>query len=274
MQTPTPDDVARAQAAWQGYDVSVAEAYQRYAVPAVFGPRAEDLVSLAELRHGERVLDVACGTGSVTRLAAVHVGTNGRVVGLDISPGMLEVARALPLPAGAAITWREGSAEVLPFGEATFDVVLCQHGLPYIADRTRALAEMRRVLVPEGRLAVAVWQGIDQNPVDAVLAEALVRFGARGQATRQVVGHALGDAEALRALVAGAGYRDVTIRSVSKVQRFPAIDLFLQRRFVAPELDAATAARMHEEVRAALEPYAEGEGLVFPMAANLLMALV
>ncbi len=142
-----------------------------------------------------------------------------------------------------------------------------------MADRSRALAEMRRVLVPKGRLAVAVWQGHDQNPLDAILAEALVRFGAHGQASRQVVGLSLGDAEVLRRLVASAGLRDVTIRSVTELHWYPSAELFLQRRLVAPELDAATVARMHAEVRDALRPYAEGEGLVFPMAAHLLTAV-
>ena len=273
MSTPSPDDVARAQATWQGRDASSAEAYERYAVPAVFGPWAHDLVALAALRPGERVLDVACGTGVVTRLAAEQVGASGQVVGLDFSPGMLQVARSVSPPAGAAITWQEGSAEALPFAENSFDVVTCQHGLPFMADRSRALAEMRRVLVPDGHLAIAVWQGHNQNPVDAVLTEALVRFGAQGQAARQVVGHALGDAEALQELVIGAGFRDVTIRSLTKLHQYPSAELFLQRRLVAPELDAATVARMHAEVRDALRPYAEDEGLLFPMAAHLLTAV-
>jgi ubiquinone/menaquinone biosynthesis C-methylase UbiE len=272
MSTPIPEDVARAQATWQGRDATSAEAYERHAVPAVFGPWARDLVALAALRRGEQVLDVACGTGVVTRLAAEHVDASGRVVGLDISPGMLEVAHSVPPPAGAAITGQEGSAEALPFAEGSFDVVLCQHGLPFVADRSRALAEMRRVLVPDGRLVMAVWQDHDQNPVDAILAEALVRFGVRGQAARQLVGHALGDAEALCTLVAGVGFGDVTVRSITKMHRYPSAELFLQRRLIAPELDAETVARMHAEVRDALRPYAEGEGLVFPMAAHLLTA--
>ncbi len=274
MSASIPEDVARAQATRQRRDASSAEAYERYAAPAVFGPWARELVDVAALRPGERVLDVACGTGVVTRLVAEHVDACGRVVGLDISPGMLEVARSVPPPAGAAITWQEGSAEALPFAEGSFDVVLCQHGLPFMADRSRALAEMRRVLVPKGRLAVAVWQGHDQNPVDAILAGALVRFGAHGQASRQLVGHALGDAEALRTLVARAGLLYVTIRSVTKLHRYPSTELFLQRRLAAPELDAATVAQMHAEVRDALRPSAEREGLVFPMAAHLLTAQV
>lgn len=272
MPLPTPEDVSRAQTIWQERDAAAAEAYQRYAVPALFGPWAHDLVALAKLGSGARVLDVACGTGAVTRLAAAEVGAAGWVAGLDISPGMLDVARSVPAPGGAAIAWREGSAEAIPFASASFDAVLCQHGLPFVPDRARALAEMRRVLVPRGRLVLAVWQGLEQNPVDAVLAAALVRFGARGQATRQMVSHDLGDAAALRTLVAGAGFQDVTIRSLTKMHRYPSADLFLQRRLAAPELDAATVARMHAEVHPALRPYVEGEHLVFPTAAHLLTA--
>ena len=94
---------------------SAPETYERYLVPAIFEPWALLLLEQAMLRPGERVLDVACGTGVVARLAAPHVGTNGQVVGLDLNPGMLAVARSLPVPQGSIIDWREGDAGSLPF---------------------------------------------------------------------------------------------------------------------------------------------------------------
>jgi ubiquinone/menaquinone biosynthesis C-methylase UbiE len=99
------------------------EVYESQLVPAIFGPWAPLLVAKAALREGERVLDVACGTGAVTRLVPPQVGITGQVIGLDLNPGMLGRARVSPPPDGAAVEWREGDAGALPFGVATFDVV-------------------------------------------------------------------------------------------------------------------------------------------------------
>src|SRR5262245_59852027 len=118
------------------------EVYETQLVPAIFEPWAPLLISHAAIRTGEHVLDVACGTGVVTRLAASHVGPNGHVVGLDLNPGMLARARALPRLEGAAIEWREGDAGALPFGDRTFDVVFCQLGFQYFPDRVKAAHEM------------------------------------------------------------------------------------------------------------------------------------
>jgi len=103
------------------------------------------------------VLDVACGTGVVTRAAAERVASGGRVAGIDLNPGMIAVARSLPPTAGAAIEWHEASALALPFADSGFDVVLCQQGLQFFPDKALALREMRRVLRPGGRLALSVW---------------------------------------------------------------------------------------------------------------------
>ncbi len=135
---------------------TAAEQYERYPVRFILGPWAPGLIEAAALQAGQHVLDVACGTGVVTRLAAGQVGETGQVTGLDINPGMLTVARTLPRPAGAPITWQEGSALALPFPDAAFDAVLCQQGLQFFPDRPLAVREIHRVLRPGGRVAVSV----------------------------------------------------------------------------------------------------------------------
>ena len=130
---------------------NAAEVYQREWVPAVFGPWGPRVVELAALRRGLRVLDVACGTGLVARLAAEAVGVDGRVAAVDLNPAMLAVASKLPAVEGAPIEGVVGNAQALPFGEASFDVVCCQLGLQYFPERERALREIKRVLVPDGR---------------------------------------------------------------------------------------------------------------------------
>src|SRR5690349_12746157 len=127
---------------WQ-LDGDAAELYQRHLVPAVTAVWAAALVERVGLRRGERVLDVACGTGVVARAAAGRVGRTGHVAGIDINAAMLAVARSLPAGPGAGIGWFEASALRMPFRPGSYDVVLCQLGLQFVPSRPAALAEIR-----------------------------------------------------------------------------------------------------------------------------------
>ena len=125
-----------------------ARGYEQGFVPAIGAPFGAALVAAAGLRQGERVLDVACGTGIVTRLAADRVAPDGKVSGLDLNPAMLSVARSVAQSSGRPINWYESSAEAMPLPDGSFDVVFCQLGLMFIADRRAAVREMRRVRSP------------------------------------------------------------------------------------------------------------------------------
>jgi ubiquinone/menaquinone biosynthesis C-methylase UbiE len=140
---------------WQ-LEGGVPRSYERFLVPALFGPLAERLVRLAAPGPGEPVLDVACGTGIVARRAAASVGPDGAVAGVDLNAGMLEVAGEAAADVRPPIDWRAVDAADLPFADGAFDIVFCQQGLQFFPDRTAALREMRRVLVPSGRLALAI----------------------------------------------------------------------------------------------------------------------
>ena len=133
---------------WQLASGSVAEAYEHYLMSTFGDAWTQTLVQLAAPAEGDRVLDVACGTGAVARCSAPLVGPTGRVVGLDLNPGMLTIARGMPAPEGIPIEWREGNATALPFPNASFDLVCCQQGLQFFPDRTAALGEMFGVLAP------------------------------------------------------------------------------------------------------------------------------
>lgn len=141
-------------ASYRNFTGTGAENYQRYFVPAIATPVSADLLRTAGLQPAERVLDIACGTGLIARLAAEQVGPTGAVTGMDVAPDMIDVAKAIPSPAGAHVEWHVGDAASLPFPDDSYDVVLCQMGLMFIEDRAAALAEMRRVLAPTGRLVV------------------------------------------------------------------------------------------------------------------------
>jgi ubiquinone/menaquinone biosynthesis C-methylase UbiE len=162
------------------------------------------------------VLDVACGTGIVARLAAERVGEHGRVTGLDLNTAMLEVAKTLPSPTGASIAWHEASVLAMPFPDATFDVVLCQLGLQFFPERLEALWETRRVLAPGGRIALSVFGPITHNPAPHALARALERHLGTDAGAIKRAEHALADAKELRDLATSAGFQDVTIDTVTQ----------------------------------------------------------
>src|ERR1700753_3065495 len=142
---------------------NASEIYERELVPAVFGVWAPILVELAQPRIGDRVIDIACGTGIVARTAATIVGPVGAVVGIDLNPGMLGVARSIS--STGPLHWQEASADKLPFPDGSFNVVCCQLGLQFFPDRAAALREMRRGSSANGRLALMVWRGIHEVPV-------------------------------------------------------------------------------------------------------------
>jgi SAM-dependent methyltransferase len=158
------------QTSFKHFGGSAPENYERFFVPAIPAPLATELIDIAALRPGERVLDVACGTGVVARLAAERVGATGTVAGIDLNPGMLAVARSVT-PPGMVIEWHQSSAEAMPLPDEAFDVVLCKMGIQFVPDKLAALREMQRVLAPGGRLIINV---VGPKPrVFAILAEAL-----------------------------------------------------------------------------------------------------
>ncbi len=211
-----------------------AESYESYMVPTLFAPWASHLVQSANPQPGERVLDLACGTGIVARYVAPWLGAKGAVTGLDLNPHMLAVARAAAERQGLAVEWREGRAEQLPFPDGSFDLVLCQFALMFFADRPTALAEIHRVLKNGGRLWLNVWQGLDRHPFYQRLHNVIQQR--LGMSALQDI-FALGEADRLRTLLAGAGFERVEIEPVSLTARFPD-----PAGFLAGEIDLDTAA--------------------------------
>ncbi len=255
---------------------NAAELYERCHVPTIVGPWAADLLVVAPPGPGDRVLDVACGTGVVARLAAQHVGPSGKVIGLDLNAGMIEVARSLPPVPGAPVEWREGSALALPFPDASFDLALCQQGLQFFPDRPAALREMRRVLAPGGRLALSVWRAIQHNPFQVAVAEALVRRVGPAAAAPLQAGFSLGSAEELHALIADAGFRAVAIRPATKMLRVGSPEEFIRGWLMGSpmaeavaQMDNGARAALFRDVITALAPYARDGVLAFPMEAHV-----
>lgn len=228
---------------------TIPENYERYFVPAIGRPIAQDLIDVAGLRPGERVLDVGCGTGVVTRLAAQRVDPGGTVAGLDVNPGMLAVAKSVTSRA-AAIEWHEASADAMPFADGSFEVVLCQMSLQFVPDRLRALREMHRVLAPGGRLALNL-PG-PAAPLFERLEHALGRHIAPQAAGFVHQVFSLYDVEQLESLFRSAGFKQVRVAAHTKDLALPAPKDFLWQ-YVNGTPVGAVVAGADDGARAALE---------------------
>ena len=200
-------------------EIAAATAYENLHVPALFRQWAPRVVEAAQIRPGSRVLDVACGTGVLAREAALRSGDEGRVAGLDASPGMLAVAKRL----APGIEWREGAAESLPYAADSFDAAVSQFGLMFFQDRTQALREMLRVLVPGGRIAVAVWESLHHSQAYPIEVDLLERIAGEPAANALRAPFVLGDREELTTLFRDAGVASVEIVTHTGTARFPSI---------------------------------------------------
>jgi SAM-dependent methyltransferase len=200
-----------------------------------------------------------------------------------MNPAMLAVARALPAPPGATVRWQEGNAMALPFPEGSFDVVLCQHGLPFFPDRAGAVREMHRVLAPGGRALVIVLQALARHPVFEALMESVARHLSL-PVSAVMTPFALCDAGELRNLFTTAGFEEVDILPESTTVRFPEPERFVPLAVISSaaavpafiQLESPARAALLEVVRGEIEPtinrYRTPDVVTFPMFAHIAVA--
>ncbi|OIB56861.1 class I SAM-dependent methyltransferase [Natrialba sp. SSL1] len=268
----------RQSAGWQ-IEQSASEAYEQYLVPAMFAPWADRLIETGEIGEGDRVLDVACGTGIVARRAASRVGTTGSVVGLDINDGMLTVAAETATEARPQIEWRQGDATALPFSDEEFDVVCCQQALQFFDDPVAAVEEMHRVLAPEGRVALSVWRPLDYQPAYVVLADALEQYVGEEAGGMMRSPFPAWDGEDLRTLVQDGGFDEVSVTIEIGSVRYPSTSEFVRREAASSPLaesiaalDRAVRDELIHEVTDALHVYSDDEGVASPMESYVVTA--
>jgi SAM-dependent methyltransferase len=219
------------------------------------------------------VLDVGCGTGVVAREAARRVGAEGRVVGLDLNPRMLAVARRV----APDVEWRQGDAAELPFEGGAFDAVVSQYAFMFFPEPVRALREMWRVLAPRGRLAVAVCGPLAQTSGYRALAEVAERV-----CTPQVVEllkspFALGDKARLTELVRTAELDGAGVQTLECPVRFPSTDALVHTEIKASPIrdiiDDRIFDRLLEGAREALAPLcAAGGEIAFALPVHVVLA--
>lgn len=190
--------------------------YEKLFVPALFAGWPKHLLEVAAIQAGDRVLDVACGTGVLARRALLATGPTGEVVGVDAAPGMLAAAKEIE----AGIDWILGGAEVLTLNDGYFDHVFSQFGMMFFTDRLQAAAEMYRVLKPGGRVVIAVWRSIEHNPAYATVVDILQSEVGSAAADALRLPYCLGDADLVRADLEGAGFVDLSCEAVSDTASF------------------------------------------------------
>jgi ubiquinone/menaquinone biosynthesis C-methylase UbiE len=257
---------------------SFPEMYEGWLVGPLFRPFAEIALEEVKLSSGDRVLDIACGTGIVARLAKERLGDAGHVVGIDVSPDMLAVARTV----APGIDWRAGSAAALPLREnEQFDVVVCQQGLQFFPDKPAAAAQMRRAVKSSGRLAVATWRSDDEIP----LFRELRRIAERHLGAIADQRHSFGDAAALEALFRDTGFQNVRSKTITRAIRFEDGAPFARLNTMALVGMSAVGKTMADQERKriveaiiddsapVLQPYSDGPQLAFELSTNLATAI-
>jgi ubiquinone/menaquinone biosynthesis C-methylase UbiE len=254
--------------------IEAAKAYEALFVPALFAQWAPRVAAAAELQDGERVLDVACGTGVLAREARRRTGARGYVAGLDPAPGMLAVAEAL----APSVQWRRGLAESLPFPDETFDAVVSQFGLMFM-HRDAAVREMLRALKPGGRVVVAVWDSADRIPAYAAEIALLERRAGGRAADALRAPFALGDRDALTSIFERAGARDIAAQTVRGEAVFPSIRAMVEADLrgwlpvMGVNLDEAAIADVLAGAPGALGPCVVGDDPIrFAVSAHILSA--
>ena len=190
-----------------------AELYEDYLVPTIFIPWADHLLTKANVQMGDDILDVACGTGIVARMAKNKVGEDGRIVGVDLNASMLQVAESKSLC--TEIEWIESDVGAIPIEDESFDIVICQQGLQFFPDKLGALREIFRLLRPGGRCLVCVAGELEENPLMRSQVAALTKHINEDAAggIRAVCG--LPDGETIRELFLDAGFQNVVWETVT-----------------------------------------------------------
>lgn len=256
------------------------EVYELCWVRAQMSRCAEELVAATDVAAGDRVLDIACGTGVVARRAAARSGAGRNVTGTDVNSAMLEAAERFATAEKLTdITWIECDAAAMPLPDAAFDVALCQQGLQFMPDKARAMAEMARVLRPGGRVGLTVWK--TRAPIGAAFATVLDReFGPGTTAPWEQI-YSLGDRDRLHALAEGAGYRDVHVTLDVKFARHPDPETFIAGAIAGSpiaetlaRLPASEQLRLVREIVAELAEYRDDDGVASPAQCLTLTARV
>lgn len=240
--------------------LEAAETYEERFVPALFAEWAPVIVEAAGVAPGQNVLDVACGTGIVTRTIADLLGGDGEVVGLDLNDSMLTVARRVR----PDIEWRQGDVGDIPFPDGQFDVVTCQMALMFFPDRIRALSEMARVAKAGGTVAVLVPSSLDAQPAWGPFVDVAARHAGPEALSLLSTYWSCGDLAELRGQFSDAGLELRSVVTRIGTAHFPSVDALVTAEVESTPLieriDDDVYGKIKEETRVVLDPFTTSSG--------------
>lgn len=198
---------------------SIPAIYERCMVPMIFEPYAQDMAARVARLRPKRILEIAAGTGVVTRAMAASLGADVEIVATDLNQPMLDAAASLQ-PSGGKVTFQQADAQALPFEAESFDAVVCQFGAMFFPDKPLAYREACRVLKPGGTYLVAVWDKIATNEFVTVVSKVLAsRFAADPPRFMERTPHGYYDTDAIIGVVKAAGFSEVTAEAVDKTSK-------------------------------------------------------
>ncbi len=249
---------------WAATPAAAPRTYQDYMVPAMFQALTTRVLTRLELTPGLRVLDVACGTGVMTRALAE---AGAAPTGLDLTPAMLAIAEEL----SPGLEFVQASADAIPFDDGDFDALTCQQGLQFFPDRRAGLAEMRRIVRPGGQVVVATWCDPSQSGF-AVIARVLTRHLGESVGNIMLAPFVINQEADLRGLLEEAGLSQIVVERETIEARYAdpdeyAIKVMMAGPMAGPlmEQSEATRAALAADITAELGPMRQGNELVFPM---------
>ena len=186
----------------------IPENYDRFLGPVIFEPYAEDLAARLKSKKFERVLEIACGTGIVTRRLRDELPPTTEIVATDLNPDMFEFAKAR-FKTGENIRWQQADASVLPFPNASFDAVVCQFGFMFVPNKAAAMREAHRVLRNGGLFLFNVWDSLEENPFAKIAHITIASFFDRDPPKFYEIPFSLYDSKVVRELLQNAGFEKI-----------------------------------------------------------------
>lgn len=258
---------------------NAAAIYEAQKVPAIFGPLAEATLEAVAPTAGDAILDVACGTGIVARMARRRLGPGPRIVGADLNEGMIATARGLSDPDARTCEWHVADVTALPFPDASFTVAICQQGIQFFPDEAAALGEIRRVVRPGGQIVLSVWDGAP--PLFTALAQALGRHVSPETGERSLAPFRYDGLGRLVESLRRMGCSEVSTGTVTVDRRLDDPETALPKEIMGNPVGPAVEARGREvmdavvaETIGALSAYRNGLGLIVPQRSHLIRARV
>lgn len=257
---------------------SAAESYERQKVPAIFAPMIEATLRTISLPQRAYVLDVACGTGAVSRAVASRLTEPGKIVGADLNPAMVEVARQNISNDIHEFEFVTAPAEAMPFEDTTFDFVFCQHGLQFFPDKPASLAEMRRVTKTGGKLIVTCWSAIP--PFFQVVRGVLANRLGEDAAQKAIAPFVWNDGAHIRSLIGASGFNCPKPIQLNVDRNMSASPEAMREEILATpnevvllEAGEDTIGTIVSEILEGVSQYQNGQMLIMPQQAHLFQAV-